>query len=142
MSTSAKKPIVLVVEDEPLIRVSAALMVEDAGYIALEARHADEAIAILRTRNDIAAVFTDINMSGTMDGWNLARAIRMRWPSIHLIMTSGLALPSDSNLPDNSLFLPKPYGEHQLVAALRALFAPAEIVDEGYGHLHDHRIVI
>ena len=68
-----EKAIVLVVEDEALIRISALDIVEDAGFAVLEACNADEAIAILESRNDIRAVLTDIRMPGSMDGWESGR---------------------------------------------------------------------
>ena len=118
-----KRVIVLIVEDESLIRMSAVEMVEDAGYIAVEAASADEAIAILETRNDICVVFTDINMPGSMDGLKLARAIRDRWPTMHLIVTSGLTTPDECDLPANGKFFRKPYEAAQITSALRELLA-------------------
>jgi CheY-like chemotaxis protein len=117
-----EKPLVLVVEDEALIRMSAALMVEDAGYAALEAAGADEAIALLEARDDIRAVFTDINMTGSIDGWKLAHAIRERWPPVHLLVTSGKGMPAGELLPARGRFLSKPYRPDDVAAALRALF--------------------
>ena len=116
------KAVVLIVEDEALIRMSAVQMVEDAGFAAAEACNADEAIKDLEGRPDIRAVFTDINMSGSMDGWKLAHAIRGRWPPIHLIVTSGLYVPADGQLPVKSLFIRKPYSAEQVTAALREVF--------------------
>src|SRR4051794_9847689 len=86
---SGKKPVVLIVEDETLIRVTAADMVEEAGFDAIMASNADEAIRILESRNDIRAVFTDVQMPGSMDGLRLARVVRNRWPPVALIVTSG-----------------------------------------------------
>lgn len=76
MSTPAGKsaPVVLIVEDEPLLRMLAVEVVEDAGFVALEARDADEAVILLESRNDISVLFTDINMPGSMDGLKLAHA--------------------------------------------------------------------
>jgi DNA-binding LytR/AlgR family response regulator len=88
----------------------------------VEARNADEAIGILESRSDIRAVFTDINMTGSMDGWKLAHAIRGRWPPIHLIVTSGLYIPVDGQLPAKGLFIRKPYSAEQVTAALREVF--------------------
>ena len=84
-----RKPVVLVVEDENLIRLSALDMVEEAGFEAIAASDADEAIRILESRNDIRAVFTDVHMPGSMDGLRLARVVRNRWPPVALIVTSG-----------------------------------------------------
>ena len=81
-------PVVLVVEDECLIRLQAITMVEEAGYQVMEAANADDAIALLEARKDIRIVFTDIEMPGSMDGMKLARAIRDRWPPVELLITS------------------------------------------------------
>lgn len=117
-----EKAVVLVVEDEVLICMSAVQMIEDAGFAVVEACNADEAIQMLESRSDIRAVFTDINMSGSMDGWKLAHAIRGRWPPIHLIVTSGVNVPSEGQLPANGKFIAKPYSAEQVTAALRAFF--------------------
>ena len=82
-------PVVLIVEDEPLVRVGACNMIEDAGFEVIEAASADEAIRILESRSDIRVVFTDVHMPGTMDGLRLAHAVRGRWPPIKIIVTSG-----------------------------------------------------
>jgi CheY-like chemotaxis protein len=117
--------IILIVEDEVLIRMNAVQMLEDAGYVTLEASNADEAIQLLGSRSDIRAVFTDINMPGSMDGLKLAHAIRGRWPPIHLIVTSGLQMPTEAELPPKGRFIRKPYENTQVVAMFRELFAAA-----------------
>ena len=73
---------------------------EAAGYKAIEASNADEAIAILEMRKDIRIVFTDIDMPGSMDGLRLAHAIRDRWPPIELILTSGHVDVPKSEVPE------------------------------------------
>ena len=83
---------------------------------------ADEAIRLLEGRTDIRAVFTDINMTGSMDGWKLAHAIRGRWPPIHLLLTSGLAVPAEGQMPERGRFLRKPYSAEQVTSILRDLF--------------------
>ena len=101
--------VVLVVEDEELIRMTAMAMVEDAGFEPIAASNADEAIRILESRNDIRAVFTDVQMPGSMDGIRLARVVRNRWPPVALIITSGQTNVAESELPTGGRFLPKPY---------------------------------
>ena len=76
------RSVVLVVEDSALIRMGAVDLVLSAGYEALEAQDADEAIRILESRDDIDLVFTDVQMPGTMDGIKLAHYIRDRWPPV------------------------------------------------------------
>ena len=71
---------VLVVEDEMVLRMRAVDIVEDAGFTAVEAVNADEALAILEARSDIALLFSDIQMPGSMDGLTLAHAVHERWP--------------------------------------------------------------
>lgn len=113
--------VVLIVEDEFLLRMDSAEMIEEAGFEVVQAANADEAIAILRVRSDIGVVFTDIQMPGSMDGLKLARFVRDRWPPIKIVATSGLVAVGDGDLPDGGVFLPKPYRSAQVVATLRAL---------------------
>jgi len=120
MSSSSPSPVyVLVVEDEFLSRLHAVNLVQDAGYKAIEASNAKEAIAILETRKGIRIVFTDVDMPGTMDGLKLADAIRTRWPPIELIVTSGHFHLSDANMPERGPFFPKPYRNQEIVSALQ-----------------------
>jgi CheY-like chemotaxis protein len=115
------KPVVLIVDAEALIRISAVHMIEDAGFLALEAPDADDAIKILESRPDTGAVFTDINMTGSMDGLRLAHAIRGRWPPIHLLVTSGRNV-EEKLLPVKGRFICKPYSAEQVIGALYELF--------------------
>ena len=119
---SERRPsVVLIVEDEFLIRIDAADMIRTAGFDVVEAENADEAILILEHRFDISVVFTDIQMPGSMDGLKLAAAIRGRWPPIKIVATSGLLEICNDGLPSGSHFLPKPYSASQIVGALREL---------------------
>jgi CheY-like chemotaxis protein len=123
MSIPAGKspPVVLVVEDEPLLRILAVEVVEEAGFTAIEASDADEAVALLESRTDIALVFTDINMPGSMDGLKLAHAVRNRWPPIKILVVSGKQPFQSSDLPSNSCFVSKPYQASALVEELRSI---------------------
>ena len=114
-------PKVLVVEDEMVLRMRATDIVEDAGFSAVEAVNADEAIAILESRSDIALLFTDIQMPGSMDGLKLAHAVHSRWPEIKIILVSGHMKPSDAERPTDSRFFSKPLGVEQMVAELQAM---------------------
>src|SRR5258708_39135726 len=77
---AARRPVVLIVEDDLLIRLNAAQIIEEAEFDVIEASNADEAIAILEDRSDITVLFTDIQMPGSMDGLKLAAAVKGRWP--------------------------------------------------------------
>ena len=98
---AVKRPVVLVVEDDFLIRMGAVEMIEVAEFDVVEAANADEAMKILEVRLDIAVVFTDIQMPGSMDGLKLAAAIRGRWPPIGIAATSGIL----GACPSNRIFL-------------------------------------
>lgn len=118
-----KRPVVLVVEDEPVLRMMAVDMVEDAGFEALEAADATQAIEILQSRLDIRIVFTDIDMPRGMDGMRLAAAIRDRCPPIEIILTSGYATPDTNSLPERSVFFQKPYVAEKVVEVLHRMAA-------------------
>lgn len=117
------KSVVLIVEDSPMIRMGAVDLVLSAGYEALEAGDADEAIRILELRDDIDLVFTDVDMPGTMDGVKLSHYIRDRWPPVKLIVASGAAILEESSLPFGSRFFSKPYDDHNIIDAMARLIA-------------------
>lgn len=113
------RPLVLVVEDEPLLRMAALDMVEEAGFEPVEAADATEAVRILEARFDIRIVFSDIDMPRGIDGIKLAALIRNRWPPIDIILTSGHVDASEVDLPVRSMFFSKPYNEKVVVAAMK-----------------------
>ena len=116
---SRSRSVVLVVEDDHLVRMHAAAVIEDAGYDVIEASNADEAISVLEARKDIRIVFTDIEMPGSMDGLKLAHAVRHRWPPIQLILTSGRHSLEAHQIPRRSRFLSKPYEASVLIATMQ-----------------------
>jgi CheY-like chemotaxis protein len=115
------RTIVLVVDDEMLLRMRAVDMVEDAGYASVEAVDADEAVAILESRSDIGLVFTDIQMPGSMDGLKLAHTVHQRWPSIGIILVSGQLKPENVDIPANSRFFGKPIEADDMIAQMRTM---------------------
>jgi CheY-like chemotaxis protein len=117
--------VVLVVEDEMLLRMRAVDMVEDAGFISIEAVDADQAIAILESRSDIALLFTDIQMPGTMDGLKLAHAVHERWPPIKIILVSGQLKLASADIPADSHFFGKPLAASEMIAEMRNLIGHA-----------------
>lgn len=116
-----KRPVVLIVEDETLIRMNAIEMIEADGFEVIEATGADEAISILEQRGDIRLIFTDIDMPGSMDGLKLAHFVKGRWPPIKIIATSGHAKITESDLPEGSRFLAKPYAATTISRAIHQL---------------------
>jgi two-component sensor histidine kinase/CheY-like chemotaxis protein len=102
-----------------MLRMRAVDMVEDAGFTAVEAINADDALAILETRSDIELLFTDIQMPGTMDGLKLAYAVHKRWPLIKIILVSGQLKLTDADKPADSRFFGKPLDVKQMIAELQ-----------------------
>jgi CheY-like chemotaxis protein len=119
------RPVVLIVEDEFLLRMDAVDMIKAAGFEAVEAGNADDAIDILEARLDITVVFTDIQMPGSMDGLKLAQAVRGRWPPIKIVATSGRVDVRESDLPEGGRFIPKPYSPKEITGVLRELTGSA-----------------
>src|SRR5258707_13252913 len=117
----SRRPVVLIVEDEFLLRMDAVDMIAAAGFEVVEAANADQAIDILEARRDITVVFTDIQMPGSMDGLKLARAVRGRWPPIKIVATSGHVGVRETDLPEGGRFLPKPYSSTEVTGVLREL---------------------
>jgi len=113
--------VVLVVEDEPIIRIETVQMLKDAGYAVVDAPNTDDAIAILEGRQDIHAVFTEIRVTGHLNGMELAHAIAKRWPLVRVVVTSGV--PRADDFPADWSYVQKPYDGPQLTGALRALLA-------------------
>jgi len=87
----------------------------------LVADGADEAMGLLESHPEISVLFTDIRMAGSMDGVRLAHQASRRWPPIRIIVTSGLTPVDLTTLPDDSIYLPKPYPPEDLANALGQL---------------------
>jgi two-component system, response regulator PdtaR len=123
MSATEKSCSVLVVEDEPLVRMFVVELLQDADLRVFEAARADEAISVLEAQNGIEVIFTDVRMPGPMDGYALAHQVRKRWPTIKVFLTSGyVGLRSDS-LPPGVVFVPKPYDWNLLPHRIKALMS-------------------
>src|SRR3954471_9360322 len=114
-------PVVLIVEDELVLRMRAVDVVEDAGFTSIEAVSADEAMQVLESRDDISLLFTDIQMPGSMDGLKLAHAVHTRWPHIKIILVSGQVEVTDADKPTDSRFFPKPLEIERMVLELQEM---------------------
>ena len=121
-SYSHRFPVVLLVEDEPLVRMAAADDLQDAGFHVLEAANADVALAVLEScSDDVQVLFTDIDMPGSMNGLDLAENVQQRWPHISLLISSAYHRPGPETLPDDGRFVPKPYCSDDVVQQIREL---------------------
>lgn len=107
---SDKSPYALVTDDDPLIRMDAAAILEEAGFRTMEAGHVDEAIGVLSEHHpSIVLLFTDVHMPGTRDGFALARQTARCWPHIAIVVASGQATPNDGDMPEGARFIAKPF---------------------------------
>jgi CheY-like chemotaxis protein len=116
-----KRPIVvLLVEDEPVIRMSNTTMLSDEGFEVLAAMDAQAAVAILEVDADrVHTLFTDFRLPGRMDGLMLAHHVRQRWPWISLFVTSGVTGVGNEAMPEGTRFFTKPYDLRDIVAHIR-----------------------
>jgi two-component system, response regulator PdtaR len=114
---SVSMKVILIVDDEPLIRMYVRDVVEEAGFVVKEAATADEALTLVEgARIDI--VLSDVEMPGLLDGVALARLVRERWPHMTVILASGRRLPRKEEMPENTRFLAKPFSADSLLDAL------------------------
>ncbi|MBI0477018.1 response regulator [Sphingomonas sp. MA1305] len=112
---------VLIIEDEPILRMEAIDMVERAGFEAIEAKDVDEAIQILETRTDIRVVYMDLDMPRGVKGIEIAACIRDRWPPIEIILTAASFSKADLDLPVRAEFFSKPVRHREIVAVMRRM---------------------
>jgi two-component system, response regulator PdtaR len=112
---TAPEPLILVVEDQAILRLYAADMLEEHGFRVVEAQNAAAALKVLETRNDVRLLFTDIQMPGALDGMDLAREVHQRWPRVLLVITSGQKKPTEAEIPDHGRFVAKPYRAAELL---------------------------
>lgn len=112
---------VLVVEDEPIIRLGIVSSIEDAGHQVVEAASADEAVRRLASEEGVGVIVTDVDMPGSMDGIALAHYAHARWPRVGLVVISGKVGVAPGELPSGARFMSKPYQEPHLLSVIDAL---------------------
>jgi CheY-like chemotaxis protein len=128
---SNDRSVVLLVDDEPLVRLVIAESLTEAGWRVIEAVDATEALAVLESGLRVDVVLSDVDMPPGPDGYALAGRIRERWPRVEVLLTSGRRWPRDGDLPAGVVFLPKPCPSeilihHVAAAADRAHAARSE----------------
>ena len=116
-----RRPAILVVEDEELVRLNNCERLEEAGFPTLEAANADEGLALLEAHPEIRVLVTDVKIPGWMSGIDLARLVGKRWPEISILVTSAYYTAEDGALPENMTLLPKPFPPERLVREVRLL---------------------
>jgi DNA-binding NtrC family response regulator len=127
MNDSRFEPhIALIGEDDPDVRDLAAALLEETELDVVEVESAEAALRFLQEHGrDVAMVFADIRLAGSMDGVQLAKAACTLWPTIRIVLTSGAAGDRLDDLPDCVTFMPKPWrGLDVLVEAEKAMHQP------------------
>jgi CheY-like chemotaxis protein len=119
-SPSPNPPLVLVVEDEALVRNCVVMQLEDAGFKVIEAADAEQGLRQFQDRQEVTTVFADINMPGRFDGLALAHKVFHLRPHVQLILTSGRPPPQDIEMPPGVHFLTKPYSCNSLTNLIKA----------------------
>jgi CheY-like chemotaxis protein len=118
---AAAGQIILLVDDEPLQRMTLADMLYEAGFWTMEAENADQALRMLESRGDIRIVFLDIVMRHGIDGLALAKLIRRQWPHIDIVLASGKMYAPEEALPAGAVFFHKPYRSRDVVPVLHRM---------------------
>lgn len=121
MENRRSPPVVLVTDDQFIVRIDTAEALMDEGFSVVAAADADEALSILRTRTDVSVLVTDVKMPGKMDGCTLADIVRKRWPAIGIVINSGKGRPPGNRVPDGVPFLSRPLTAKQLLGTVRTV---------------------
>ena len=125
-STGTMPVIVLIVEDDELVRELGVELLSDAGFQVLEATNGEEALSLLESNPNVRVLFTDINMPGPLDGITLASVAALQWPHLAIIIGSGNVLPRSGGLPRGMVFIRKPYDPDSVIRLIRErTMAPA-----------------
>ncbi len=114
MATSTA-PFALVVDDDPMILMDTTGILEDAGFRVHEAMNGDEAKGVLAEHwESIILLFSDVDMPGSTNGFELARHADYHWPHIEIVIASGHVLPEDGDMPKGATFISKPFNKHMV----------------------------
>jgi len=117
-----KPHLVIVVEDEPLIRRFIVEILNDEKFEVFCAQHAADALKLIDVHaSRISVLFTDIDMPGSMNGLQLANHVQGRWPWIAILITSGKQRPLATEMPHSGRFLAKPYAHTSMIRHVREL---------------------
>ena len=122
----SKQRIALIVEDDAELRHLTKLVLEESELDIVESESAEAALATMLLRGqDVALIFADIRLSGVMDGIDLAREVKMRWPHLVVVLTSGNAGEYPEKLPPGVVYMPKPWNPVSILAAAQHAISSA-----------------
>ena len=120
MSDPKPLGVILLVEDEPLVRLVVADILMDAQFRVIEAADAEEALRVLKAEVNVDVILSDVEMPPGMNGYDLARQVHKNWPSMGILVASGREWPRADDLPPGAVFLSKPYSHATLVSHVLA----------------------
>jgi two-component system, response regulator PdtaR len=123
-ATADTQSVVLLVEDDSLVRMLGADVLEDAGFEVIEAADADQGIALLKRHHDVRVLWTDVDMPGSLNGFELARFVSQGWPDVAVVVTSGKLTPGPGDLPRRGAFIPKPYRPEAVIRCIQEMTQP------------------
>ncbi|CAN5185741.1 hypothetical protein BH10PSE3_BH10PSE3_17660 [soil metagenome] len=127
--SSDPPPLILVVEDEPLVRLITSEILIDAGFQVIEAAHAEQALAILE-QAPVALVLTDVDMPGELDGLALRGVLRERAPGLPVIVTSGGVRLGALQPHLGGPFIAKPFTADALIATVTTYLTPGAATED------------
>ncbi len=122
-TSTPDRAVVLIVEDEPLVRMMVIELFQDEGFEVLEAADADQALAVFDRRPDVALLFTDVEMPGSIDGYALARWAQVHRPAVKTMIVSGRAMPRAGDVPKGAAFVGKPYDHDDVMRRIQSLMS-------------------
>jgi DNA-binding NtrC family response regulator len=121
-----KRRAALIVEDDAELRSLTAALFEDEEMDTIEFESAEAALAtLLIGGREVAMIFADVRLRGVMDGFDLAREVKMRWPLLPVILTSGYRREHVDELPPGVAYMPKPWQPLNVLIAAEQALAPA-----------------
>nr|WP_289721510.1 response regulator [Rhizobium sp. S152] len=114
-----RRPIAVVVDDEPFILMNTSDIISNVGYAIVEATTAEHAYDFLQEHSSVQLLFTDVQTPGTTDGFELARNVARRWPDICVVVASIAAVPAPGDLPENAKFISEPFSAETVLGVLQ-----------------------
>jgi CheY-like chemotaxis protein len=130
LSPSLRSACILVVEDEVLLRSLLADTIRETGLVVVEASNGDEAMAFLRAGGEVDLIFADVHMPGTINGLELALRVRIEYPSLPIVLTSGNIGPGDTH--GLGEFVAKPYSIDHVISYLMGVLGRSRL-NKGHG---------
>ena len=118
--------VVLLVEDQPLVRLMTADLLLEANFRVIEAADAEEALRVLKAEVAVDVLLSDVEMPPGINGYDLASQVHRHWPWVEILIMSGREWPRENDLPPGAVFLAKPFSNAKLLAHVQAAAKKAQ----------------